>query len=298
MDPVAQRSPAGGRRLGPFRRARRLLFYLCARGLVGLVRRLPRPVAAAPLRALARLAFVVRPGDRRTADRQLAMAFPGLDARQRTGLYRRSLLVLADNLVDAARDEAPLLVGEAEAATLERVVRSGRPVLLLMGHLGCFELVGRRLGARLGRFAALTANPHNRRVDRWLRAEREAAGVRCFDRRRELRAAARWLRDGGTLAVLADYRGGAGAIEAPWFGRGAPTPAGAARMAQGAGALLLPVGSRREAGGHRLRLGEPIDPAGLELPALVGHGNAALERLVRESPEGWTWFHDRYGDAN
>ena len=264
------------------------------RVLVALTRVLPRSVAVRAWRFVAEMAHRGLRRDRAVGMSQLARALPGASAAERACMLRRSHVALARNLVDMVRQDAPVDV-DAEALAKLQQARDRGPVVVLMAHLGAWELVGPVLVGCLAPFGALTANPHNEWVDRWLRRERRARGITVFDRDLELRPALRWLRQGGHLAVLGDHRTRGSLVLAPWFGKSAPTVAGPSRLARAASATILPVGIRRSGDRHRLEVGDGFAPSGLpEDDARCC--NAALEELILRSPEEWTWIHDRYGE--
>jgi KDO2-lipid IV(A) lauroyltransferase len=230
--------------------------------------------------------------ERRIAQMQIGFALPELTSSGRNRLAQASLLCLGDNLLDMIRAKAPVEFSGADRARLAGLLGEG-PVLVLMAHAGAWELVGPVLVQCTGAFGALIADPHNVRLGAWMRREREARGIHCFDRDHEVPAAARWLSRGGCLAVLADHRPRGARVEAPWFGRGASTTTGPARLARVAGATILPLGIRRDGDVHRIGLGRSFVPSG-ERGADAARCNAALEDLILSSPEEWTWFHNRY----
>lgn len=270
------------------------MFYVSLRAAAALARTAPRGVAHAIFSALGRLAWAVRRNDRRRALLQLAIAFPELAPHARRRLGRRSFELLGCNLVDAARDDVVVRLADADAARLRAL--AGGPLLLLTGHLGCFELLARTLARALSGVGVVTADPHNRRIDAWLRRERERSGISPFDRRHQALAAARWLAGGRPLAVAADHRTAVASLPAPWFGRLAPTPRGVAWLARRTGARVVAVGIRRHGAGHEVWIGDevPVAPSTDETGVLSAC-NAAIEALIRRAPEEWTWFHDRYG---
>jgi KDO2-lipid IV(A) lauroyltransferase len=279
--------------------ARRWAFYALVRGLVAVLRPLPRPVTAGVLAGLGRVAWATRAGDRRTAERQLAVALPTLGPSRRRRLARRAFVDFGRNLADAVHGGAlEIRIGPEALGRLEEAERDGRPLLVLTAHLGCWERLGAWLAARWGGLGVVTASPHNHWVDGWLRRERRRRGMEAFDRRSQPLAAARWLRRGRPLAVLADHRGGAGSVAAPWFGRPAPTVVGPGRLARRCAARILPVGIRRAGKGHEVLVGTPVpweDSA--DEVELARRCNGAIEELILAAPTEWTWFHPRYGDG-
>lgn len=277
----------------PVRRWRRRCFGWLVRHLVAALRRCPRAWAARFLRELGRLAWHL-PGTGRTiAQLQVQRAFPGLEVGDACKLARRSYRVLGDNLLDMIRVDAVVEFPIAERDRFAEV-RARGPVLVLMAHAGAWELVGPELVQWTnGAFGAITAGPHNPQLGAWLNRERAARGIRCFDRDHDIAGATRWLRGGGCLAVLADHKPRGGQIAAPWFGHAAPTTTGPARLASAAGATILPLGIRRSGARHLIGLGTPFIPSG-DAQVDAARCNGALEELIRQSPEEWTWFHDRY----
>jgi KDO2-lipid IV(A) lauroyltransferase len=276
----------------PVRRWRRRGFYVLVRVFTGLLRRLPRGLAEALLRGLAGVAWAALSRERRVARRQIERAFPELDAERCDGFARSSLRRLGQNLLDMLRADVPVNVSDVDRRRLSECLRDG-PVVVLMAHAGAWELVGPVLVELTGRFGALTADPHNVQIGAWLRREREARGIRCFDRDREVASAARWLARGGCLAILADHRPRGPSVWSPWFGELVPTTTGPARLASMAGATILPVGIRRAKEGHWIGCGEAFAATG-DASADAARCNRALEDLILRSPEEWTWFHDRY----
>lgn len=282
-----------------FRMARRWLFYVLVRILAAGARRVPRRVSSGFLAALGRLAWRIRHRDRECALRQISFAFPELDPVERCAMGRESFVLFGRNLADAVRDDPKVVIAEEDAARFDRAASSNAPLLVLSLHQGSWEQLGSWLARRLERMGTVTANPHNHWVDAWLRRERAARGLQSFDRRREPLAAARWLRRGRPLAILADHRNQVESVDAEFFGRPAPTAVGPGRLAMRCSARILPVGIMREGEEHRVLVGEAFVPAAHDDErTLAARCNRALEDLIRRAPTQWTWFHDRYASSN
>ncbi len=287
--------PDRNRRL---RMARRFVFYASVRALAWLARHFPRALAVGLLEGLGLLAFSCRRRDREVALRQLALAFPDWDEVTRQRVARASFVCFGRDLVDSVRGEARVRIAAADENRLARIQNSGDPVLVLSLHLGSWELLGRWLASRFRAMGVVTANPHNHWIDSWLAQERAALGLRTFDRRREALAAARWLRRGGSLAILADHRSQVSSVSAPFFGHPAPTAVGPGRLARRSRARILPVGLCFDGKEHWVLVGDEVvwNDTPDEL-ALTARCNASLEALIRRAPRQWTWFHDRYGET-
>ncbi len=289
-----------------WRRARRGFYHLVAVVLAGVVAALPARAGSAACRALARGALRLLPRQRRRAQSNLARAFPERDQRSRAALLSAAAAALGDNLYDAVT--LPRLAArgfdrvedDGAVAALRALQGEGRGVLVLTGHLGCWELLGAYLAARLGSLAVVTGSIHNPPVDRWVNRRRRRLGMVPLPREGDLRPLLRTLRRGGAAAVLLDQRTRVDSLDVPFFGRAAPTATGFARLALRTGAPVLPVAIGRRGAGHVVRHLPPLRPAGGADPAAVysflRECNAALERLIRDNPVEWVWFHARWRD--
>ena len=181
---------------------------------------------------------------------------------------------------------------------------SGRPVLLLGGHFGNWEVaisVFGLFGFHLGVVARELENPY---LNQWFLDFRQATGHSliakkgCFDGIIDL------LEQGKSLALMGDQNAGSGGIFVDFFGRPASTPKTIALMALQYNALICIGYARRleDASGSwvRYEMGceEVIDPLEIQsadpLREITQRYSAALERVIRRAPEQYFWLHKRW----
>ena len=325
----AGQAPAGGAGppLGPeapgeaqlplWRRARRRAWWLLLLAVAMLAAAMPPRWGRAAGSRLARLALRVRPRERALAEANLALAFPEQGILER----RARLATVADaagrNLYDTLvagrlvrRQGQVVDEADAEGRTLIEAIAglaaAGRGVLVLSGHLGCWELLGawlaRELAARdLGPLHVVTGTVRNPAVDRWLAGRRQEQGLRLLPRAGGARPLARCLRAGGVAAVLVDQNTDVDNLPVPFFGHPAPTPTGAARLAVGLEVPVVVAAISRAHGeaGHRVRHGpvwraEPGRPAAEQVEACLLRTNEQLESFIRRNPDEWVWYHQRW----
>lgn len=188
-----------------------------------------------------------------------------------------------------------------------RLLLSDRPVLLLSGHFGNWEMaisVFGIFGFPMGVVARELDNPY---LQNWFARFRQQTGHRliakqsCFDGMLAL------LEQGGRFALLGDQDAGRGGIFVEFFGKPASTLKTIALLAREYNALICVGCCRRlpERGEHwerfELAVEEVIDPAQMTsdnpILEITQRYTAALERAVRRAPEQYFWLHKRWKTA-
>lgn len=269
-----------------------------------LVRRAPRG-AATPL-SWTIGALLLLAHERDTALANLERVFPdwGRVERWRTAFasYRLTARALIEFLHTPKYDDDEIAdrVRFENVEALHAARAEGSGVVLLSGHYGNWEWLGRRVAIEGYPFAALFKEPKDEGLNERLRVAREVAGVRAFEHD-DVRSAIGWLRAGNVLGILMDLeppKAEDGAV-APLFGTPTRTFVGPFRLARRTGAPALTVFCRRTGPGRYRARFEPFplsddpDPgrAAVEDAATF---NARLERAVREAPEHWVWTYRRW----
>ena len=245
-------------------------------------------------------------GTHKTVRRNLAIAFPDMDPAERDRLA-------VDQWEQTGRTFAELAVmdrltpegGRVEVVGLERLhaVRdSGRPVVLISGHLANFEVMAAVIMAAGVPCQVTYRAANNPYVDALIRKSRERYGIRLFapkgDGTRELMAG---MKRGDSIALLVDQKYNQGP-EVEFFGQPVNASPGAARLALKFGTVMLPLSVVRLPGVRfRVTAHEPIAVAGEDKGRAVLEGiqaaNRFVEDRVREVPVDWFWVHKRWPDA-
>lgn len=245
-------------------------------------------------------------GTHKTVRRNLAIAFPDMDPAERDRLA-------VDQWEQTGRTFAELAVmdrltpegGRVEVVGLERLhaVRdSGRPVVLISGHLANFEVMAAVIMAAGVPCQVTYRAANNPYVDALIRKSRERYGIRLFapkgDGTRELMAG---MKRGDSIALLVDQKYNQGP-EVAFFGQPVNASPGAARLALKFGTVMLPLSVVRLPGVRfRVTAHEPIAVTGEDKGQAVLEGiqaaNRFVEDRVREVPVDWFWVHKRWPDA-
>lgn len=187
-------------------------------------------------------------------------------------------------------------------ACVDRAYASGKGVVFLTPHLGCFEItaqgLAQRYGARFGPLTVLYRPARQAWLARLMLQARNRPGLNtAATNLAGVRQMIRALRSGYAVGLLPDQVPPDGMGQwTPFFGRDAYTMTLSARLAQqtGATALLL-WGERLPLGrGYRLHFRELRQPLDGALDGAVRQINQEMERLIRECPAQYLWGYARY----
>ena len=189
--------------------------------------------------------------------------------------------------------------GEAAVA---QAYASGKGVLFLTPHLGCFEITAQALASRFaaqhGPLTVLYRPARQAGLAEVMETARDRPGLEAVPTTLAgVRQMIKALRSGHAVGLLPDQVPPEGMGQwAPFFGKPAYTMTLAARLALQTGAeVVLIWGERLPWGrGYRLHasaLGHALSP---ELDVAVVQINQAMERLVRACPGQYLWGYARY----
>ena len=230
--------------------------------------------------------------------RNLALAFPDLDASARIALARRSameagaLLSELGLLWQAPVEHALAAVRNVEGA---RLLEADRGCLLLGPHVGNWELLNHWVARRMP-FTVLFDPEGPPQLMAWLRQRRARSGARLHPLGPGgLRAALAALRAGEAVGLLPDQVPARDAgVHVPFFGAPALTMTLVQRLLRRSGARAVFAVAARVDGGFDLRFtaAEGIDVSDSEVAARAL--NAGIEDCVRPLLHQYLWAYKRY----
>ena len=266
-----------------------------------LVRVCPPWLRYAPADLVTTVLAWLWPGVQRRALENFAIALradPG-DARVRQ-LARASLRSFGRMAIDFLwlRTVSPAEVARVTAVdgveSLTAALRPGRGAILVLPHLGCWDIAA-ALASAAG--LPITIVTEDSWAARLVAGSRRRPGVHLAPRDRSLRPLLRALGHNEAVVLLADLaRSGVHTLEVPFFGHPAPMPSGPARLAVRTGAAMLVVYAVRTAPGqYRVELQPPpatdgdsgTDDVVWKLTARMAAG---FERAIRAYPDQWYPF--------
>lgn len=289
-------------------RRKKLVNRLVTFVVIRLQRWLERQPAARVERVGARFGrwFFRLAGRRRiVAIENLAYAFPEASEAKRADLARRAFEHFGRTSAEFIAGVNRTLPELQQTTTVkgwdyfEAARAEGNGLLLITGHFGHFE--------RVAAFLSLSGYPVNvvirdasdPEINDLVNRLRGASGTRVIPRGDAARPILEALNRKEIVGILPDQNDDT--IFIPFFGKPAGTVLGPGVIADRTKAPVLPVVCRALGGGQYEIEFYPLLTAqpGFETrgEGMMRAIHAWLEGVIRETPEQWLWFHDRWRSA-
>jgi heptosyltransferase-2 len=241
---------------------------------------------------------------RRLAERNVGIAFGDEKSpRELRRLVRRHFRRLGANLLSSVKLTQMSPKKILQRVTVENIesmdsrFRAGIPVVLVLSHLGIWELFAQLMPKFVGyvRNASVYQRLGNRFIDAHVRRTRSQTGLELFDRKDGFQPVIDLLRSGGGVGVLSDQHAGDHGLWTPFFGRLAstsPLPGLLAKRTRAAviAAAVYTTGPAR----WRMVFTERFDHSGASIAHLTSKINKVIGQQIRVAPEDWFWVHNRW----
>lgn len=273
---------------------------LLLRGLLGLALALPYARRVALVGAVTRGVVAPLAGYHRRSEANLAMVFPELSASER----RRIARAAADN---AGRTLAEIFSGRGFVnhvrdarvtgpgmAAIEAARAEGRPVILVSGHFGNYDVPRGWFASRGIAVGGLYKPLANESFNEAYVAAISGVSAPVFERgRRGLGQMVGHLKAGGMLGVLFDQRILHGEF-LDFLGHPARTGFSAADLALKYDALMVPVYGLRQPDGLTFELATEAPIPHSDARAMMQAATDSLAARARAHPEQYFWIHRRW----
>jgi lauroyl/myristoyl acyltransferase/ADP-heptose:LPS heptosyltransferase len=268
-------------------------------------------LAAFPLRALFAVgqaagfcAWLILPKYRHLAFRNATIAFgdeksPG----QRRRLVRLHFQQLGANILSSIKiatmpfDRIEQRIKIENLDVVHGQLRAGRPVVLILSHLGNWELCAQILPKFIGyvRNSTIYQKLGNRFIDEHVRKQRGRAGVEMFDRKEGFQKAIQLLRGGGAIGILSDQHAGDQGLWVPFFGKLASTSPLPALLAKRTDATLIGVAFYTDGPARwRIVFDPTLETKKETVESITAKANELIAAQIRRAPEDWFWVHNRW----
>ena len=221
------------------------------------------------------------------------------------GVYRHFCMMLMEILhaprklhLENWRDRIELA---GLAPIMDHMISGNRPLIVITGHYGNWELAGFLFGMFGFPTVAVARTLDNPYLERYLRAFRERTGQSLIPKTGGFDQMVEVLQSNRALTFLADQDAGQRGLFVDFFGHPASTHKAIALLAIEHKAPIAVGVARRIGPGFRyeLRCEAIIDPSELtggadDVRILTQRFTSALERLIRQDPTQYLWLHRRW----
>lgn len=282
--------------------------FLAVRIVLSILQAMPLSWGYTLARGLAWLAYKIDRRHRVVADQNLQIAFPQWSAAERDQAIREVYVHFCSMVIEMTHLPRMLHVHNwkkymqlGRGDEMVSALLSGRPLIVITGHFGNWELAGYAL-ALFGFNSYAVARPlDNPWLDDLLKRFRKKTGQELLNKNGDSNRMADLLDAGGILCTLADQDAGQNGLFVPFFGKPASTHKAVALLALHHQALVAVVGTRRVGTGLKYLIDVEVV---LDTKAYLDDQNAvrrltqdytlAWERLVSKAPEQYLWLHRRW----
>ncbi|EAQ77080.1 lysophospholipid acyltransferase family protein [Blastopirellula marina] len=288
------------------------LVYVAVRLTICIVQAIPMDRCAQGAQFLAWLISDVLKVRGELLDSNLRHAFPEMTAAERKKLARRNwrhLLLMVCEIAHAPRKIHD--TNWRDYVDLQNVsnqigyMLSERPVVILLGHFGNFELMGYCAGL-MGFPTYTVARPlDNKFLHDFVQRFRGATGQFILPKQGSAPAIEKLMDAGGTLGLLCDQNAGPKGCWVDFMGRPASCHKAISLFSMASGAPLVVTHFRRTDRPMQFEMGidstdaiyDPLQAeTKLGVKELASWYNEQLEKMIRRNPEQYWWIHNRWRD--
>lgn len=284
--------------------------YVVIRLLVAVIQALPYDMGDALCRGIAWLASGPLQIRRRATDDNLSRVFPDSDEASRQNLSAamwHHLLLMVCEIAWAQRrlhlSNWSQLVTFRDNRTMLRYMLSDRPVVLVTGHYGNFEIGGYLTGLMGFNTLTIARRLDNRFLHRWVERFRGARGQYMVDKEGCAPEVDRHLQQGGILSLLADQHAGPKGCWVEFMGVPASCHKALALFSLSSQAPMI-VATTRRVHGQPMRFelscggvadpGQDVEGVCESMKSLTEWYNRKLAVAIGASLEQYWWLHRRW----
>ncbi len=283
--------------------------YLTVRSVVTVLQALSLRLGSQLATLLARLAFRFDRRHREVAKDNLRAAFPGrysnaeLD-RMVLQVYRHFLTMIVEIAHLPRKLHVTNWCKYIDLVNGDKTLHAltcGRPLMIVTGHFGNWEMAGFMLGLLGFRTFAVARELDNSRLERFLKQFRQKTGQKILAKKGDFDQMQALLENGAVIATLADQDAGPRGLFVDYFGRPASTFKSIALLSVEFNVPILVIGVPKvgEPMQYQVEAADLIDPvefADVRDPvrAITQRYTSAIEDMVCRHPEQYFWLHRRW----
>lgn len=279
--------------------------YFVLRTLCWLITALPLSAALSFGRGVGNVAYLLVRRHREIVLAELARCFPGDSESALKDRLLRVFQHIGMNYMEVFRwiggkmDELESRITVEGAEHVEAARARGRGVLVLIGHIGNWDLMG-LWAARHYPLTIISKSLKQKGVNRFWMEARAKTGLNIVPARKSYRACLGVMKKNGLLGFILDQntlrRDG---VFVEFYGKEACTSPGLAFLSAHAQSPVVPVFMFRQPDGtHRVQIYPVLEPPLNRETATIIEATQRytriLEDAIRRHPDQWIWMHRRW----
>lgn len=182
----------------------------------------------------------------------------------------------------------------------EKSVESGKGMIMIIPHLGCWEALPKAWTV-LGVSGGAVGKPmKNKKLNDWVLKNREFNGFKVMPRGSSYKTILQFIKQNNSLGMLIDQDTSVKGVFVDFYGKPAYTPIGAAMLALDTEAAVFTTCYVRTKGNqYKLICSEPIETIRTgdrkeELQLNTERYQKAIEKHIQAYPTQWVWMHERW----
>ncbi len=242
---------------------------------------------------------------RRSTVRSIKVVFPDISDEAAFKIAKIAFINQSKNLFELMlypslkKRDIPRLIKFEGLDNLKTALARGRGVILLVAHIGNWEMLGAVWGLLGYRVYSFFLDARIDSLGRLLNDMRESRGIKLIPRA-ELKKSVRCLKENAMLGVIADQDGGENGVYIDFFGKTVSAPRGPAALARNTGAAILPNFLIRNADDtYTMIMQKPVilqktrDKEN-DIRIYTAKFLDIYEKMIMRFPEQWLWMYDRW----
>ncbi len=262
----------------------------------------PRSAIIGLSSVMGRIGYSVAGRDRRVARANLKTVFPDASERwvQSTGMksFQTFALVLFD-LFWFERHSSRRIERYVDFDSSMKSILNTEPVVAVTAHLGNWEVLGLAVALRGNSLVSVAADIDNPAVNRQLNLMRQATGQKVLPRRGAVRGMLKSLREGESVALLADQNTlpEDGGVYVDFFGLSVPVTRAPGILACRTGVpVVMAFCVPGNGGRYRAYVSDSFDPRAegmndLDVAARIA---STMEKEISSNANKWLWSYKRW----
>ena len=224
-------------------------------------------------------------------------AFPSWSDLKVNLTLRRTYLFFAQNFIDFISVPSSwngITINVKGEKFLKEAMAQDKGVVLISGHFGCWEILGKWVGEQVPLFTGVAQRQKNKGANKFFQQQREIPGTGHIFRKEPIEKMYDILNRKGILGLVSDQDAKQKGVFADFFGHPASTPKGAALFhIRTSAPMLVGVCIKRAFMKYEIKFLR-VNTSSQSIKNITQQYTSILEKCIRSNPEQYFWFHRRW----